>query len=66
MPINNSVTRNFVINYLYNVIIRPFQRINLTPVTTKEISDIIKSLKLKNSHGYDEIPVPEQEIGGPN
>jgi hypothetical protein len=28
----------------------------MTPVTNKEIKDIIKSLKWKNSHGYDEIP----------
>jgi hypothetical protein len=28
----------------------------LTPVTANEIKNIIKSLKLKNSHVYDEIP----------
>jgi hypothetical protein len=28
----------------------------MTPVTNKEIKDIIKSLKWKNSQGYDEIP----------
>jgi len=28
----------------------------MTPVTANEIRNIIKSLKLKNSHGYDEIP----------
>jgi hypothetical protein len=28
----------------------------MTPVTNKEIKDIIKSLKWKSSHGYDEIP----------
>jgi hypothetical protein len=65
MPINNSVARNFVINYLYKVFIRPFPRINLTPVTTKGISDIFKSLKLKNSHGYDEIKVRILKISLP-
>jgi len=57
MPVNNSMTMNIAINYLYKVFIRPFPHIKLTPVTTKEISEIIKSLKWKNSHGYDEIPV---------
>jgi hypothetical protein len=30
--------------------------IKLTPVSTREFSEIIKSLKWKNSHGYD-IPI---------
>jgi len=28
----------------------------MTPVTANEIKNIIKSLKLKKSYGYDEIP----------
>jgi len=35
---------------------KSFPQIHLTPVTANEIKNIIKSLKLKNSHGYDEIP----------
>jgi hypothetical protein len=35
---------------------KPFLRIHLTPVTAKDIKNIIKSLKMKNSYGYDEIP----------
>jgi hypothetical protein len=35
---------------------KPFPRIHLTPVTANEIKNIIKSLKLKNSYGYNEIP----------
>ena len=34
---------------------KSFPWIHLTPVTANEIKNIIKSLKLKNSHGYDEI-----------
>jgi hypothetical protein len=45
MPVNNSVTMNLALNYLYKVFISPFPDIKLTPVTTKEISEIIKSLK---------------------
>ena len=35
---------------------KSFPRIHWTLVTANEIKNIIKSLKLKNSHGYDEIP----------
>ena len=44
------------LNYLKQVFIRPFPRINLTPATAKEITEIVKSFKSTNSHGYDEIP----------
>ena len=65
MPVNNSVTMNLALNYLYKVFIRPFPHIKWTPVTTKEISEIIKSLKWKNSHGYDEIRVRILKISLP-
>jgi hypothetical protein len=61
MPVNNSVIMNLAINYLYKVFIRLFPHTKLTPVTTKDISEIIKSLKWKNSHGYDEISVRIQK-----
>lgn len=38
------------------MILKYFPQIHLTPVTAKEIKNIIKSLKMKNSYGYDEIP----------
>ena len=44
------------LNYLKQIFARPLPRINLTPTTTKEITEIVKSLKSTNSHGYDEIP----------
>jgi hypothetical protein len=47
------------LTYLKQVFLRPFSRINLTPTTTKEITEIINSLKSTNSHGYDEIPIKE-------
>jgi hypothetical protein len=43
------------LNYLKQIFTRPYPSINLTPKTAKEITDIVKSLKSKNSHGYDEI-----------
>jgi hypothetical protein len=45
------------LNYLHQVFIRPFPNIKLTPVSTKEVGEKIKSLKWKNSHGHDEIPI---------
>ena len=56
MSVNNSMTMNAALNYIYQVFTRPFPHIKLTPVSTREISEIIKSLKWKNAHGYDEIP----------
>jgi len=49
--VNNSVytpsTPNNVcpLNYLKQIFARPFPRINLTPTTTKEITEIVKLLK---------------------
>jgi hypothetical protein len=48
--VSNSLT------YLYEVYKQPFPNINMSPVTSREIKDIIKSLKWKNSKGYDDIP----------
>ena len=55
---------NSALNYLYQVFIRPFPNIKLTPVTTTEITEI-KSLKWKNSHGYDEISIRILKISLP-
>ena len=65
MSVNNSMTTNSALSYLYQVFTRPFPHIKLTPVSTKEISEIIKSLKWKNSHGYDEIPQKSLKISLP-
>ena len=54
MFVIDSMTMNFALIYLYQVFTRPFPHIQLTPVSTKEISEIIKFLKWKSSHGYDE------------
>jgi exonuclease III/uncharacterized protein YutD len=56
-PRNNIATTDPALNYLQNNFVKPFPSIQLAPVTTTEMKDIIKSLKWKNSHGYDEIPI---------
>jgi hypothetical protein len=53
---NNEELENNSINYLHRIFSNPFPIITFEN-TTKEIKDIIKSLKSKNSFGYDEIPV---------
>jgi hypothetical protein len=65
MSVNNSMTVNSALNYLYQVFTRPFPHIKLTPISTREISEIIKSLKWKNSHGYEEIPIEILKISLP-
>jgi hypothetical protein len=71
MSANNSKNINVASNaahpltYLYQVSIRPFPNIKLTPVSTKEVSEIIKSFKWKNSHGYDETPLKILKISLP-
>ena len=71
MSANNSTNINVASNaahplsYLYQVFSRPFPNIKLTPVSTKEVSEVIKSPKWKNSHGYDEIPIKILKISLP-
>ena len=57
MNVNVASNGAHPLSYLHQVFIRPFPNIKLTPVSTKEVREIIKSLKWKNSHGYDEIPI---------
>jgi len=57
MDFNDTSNAVHPLNYLHHEFIRPFPNIKLTLVSTKEVSEIIKSLKWKNSHGYDEIPI---------
>jgi hypothetical protein len=55
---NNNYTNtqlNNPINYLLNSFIRPVTDISLQYASTHEIGKIIKSLKTKNTAGYDEI-----------
>ena len=50
--LNNTST---TLDNLKLIFPKSFPRIYMTPVTANEIRNIIKSLKLKNSHGYDEV-----------
>ena len=43
------------ISYLSRAFNQPFPPVNLKCVSSQEIEDIKKSLKTKNSHGYEEI-----------
>jgi hypothetical protein len=66
-PTNTNTTPNVAhpLSYLYQVLTKPFPSIKLTPVSTQDITEIIKSLKWTNSHGYDEIPIKILNINLP-
>jgi hypothetical protein len=54
---NGSIANGHeAIKFLTKSFKRPFPNIKMTPVTNKEVKDIVKSLKWKSSYGYDEIP----------
>jgi len=63
--VNFSTNDAYPLNYLYQVFTSQFPSIKITPVTSKEIREIIKSLKWKNSHGYDEISMKILKISLP-
>jgi hypothetical protein len=54
---NSNKERNFITAKLLltQSFRNPFPTLKLSPVSTKEIKNIIRSIETKNSHGYDEI-----------
>jgi hypothetical protein len=62
---NTSKNSNNLVNYLFQVYKRPFHKVKINDSTTKEIAEIITSLKTKNSHGYDEISVEVLKASSP-
>jgi hypothetical protein len=53
------------LEYLVHEFQQPFPSIKFKPVTEKEIYDIKKNLKWKNSCGYDEVPPKLAELSMP-
>ena len=53
--VNASHNHENPISYLSRAFHQPFPTINIKCVSSKEIEDVTKSLKIKNSHGYDVI-----------
>jgi len=53
------------LHYLTQSFKNPFPNINLKSVSTKEIKNIIKSLKPKNSSGYDGLSTKLLKISSP-
>jgi Notch-like protein len=62
---NNSITSNKPLHYLRQAFNNLFRSIKYHVVTTSEIAEIIKFLKLKGSHGYDEIPAKILKFSSP-
>jgi len=65
--INNGInpTKDNPINYLYKYYNKPFPMIQWQYVSTYEIKNIIKSLKSKNTCGYDEISNRVMKLSSP-
>jgi len=65
--INNVInqTKDNPINYLYKYYNKPFPMIQWQYVSTYEIKNIIKSLKSKNTCGYDEISNRVMKLSSP-
>ena len=53
--LNSVVSENNPPNYLYDVFKKPIPSIKLKFVSPKEIEDVVRSLKTKDSHSYDWI-----------
>jgi Notch-like protein len=53
------------IKYLLETFKIPFPKIKLKSLSTKEVENIIKSLKPKNSYGYDEISTKVLRMSSP-
>jgi hypothetical protein len=51
----SGVSENNPLNHLYNVFKQPIPSIKLEFVSPKEIEDVVSSLKIKESRGYDKI-----------
>jgi hypothetical protein len=59
-----SYTNNYF-NYLLQAFTSTFPKIECNHTSTKEIENIIKSLKPKNSHGHDGISAKILKISSP-
>jgi len=62
---DNTSNNPTAINNLFSVYKETFPQIQMAPITTKEIKDIIKSLPSETSSGYDEIPLKILKISMP-
>jgi Notch-like protein len=68
---NSCITSGSILNkdnffhYLSSVSIGPINNLKYESVTSKEMKDIIKSLKNKKSYGYDEISMKILKLSMP-
>jgi len=51
----NRISNRSQLIYLHNAFKQPFANIKLKHTTTEAVETIIKSLKARNSRGYDDI-----------
>jgi Notch-like protein len=65
ITLGTTLNKDKFFHYLSSLSIRPTKNFKQKPVTSKEIKDIIKSLKNKNSYGYDEIAMKILKLSMP-
>jgi hypothetical protein len=56
----NSISNSLMFtptHYFHQAFPNPFPNMKIKPLSTKEVENVIKSLKLKNSFGYDGVSV---------
>jgi hypothetical protein len=62
---NNPITNNKLLDYLRQVADQSYPRIKYNPVTTLQLAEIIKPLKTKGLHVYDEISIKILKFNSP-
>ena len=55
LKLNKPSNHAYPLHYLSRAFNHPFPPINIKYVSTTELDNIAKTLKIKHSHGYDEI-----------
>jgi hypothetical protein len=62
---NNPITNNSPLDYLQQVADHSYPRITYHPVTIGELAEVIKPLKTKGSHRYDEMSIKLLKLCSP-
>jgi hypothetical protein len=62
---NRHMINNSSLQFMSEMFKMTYPNIKCKPTLTKEIQNMIKSLKTKNSHGYDEISTKLLKISCP-
>jgi hypothetical protein len=65
MDINDIIKDGNHIDFMNHAFTHPYPNMNCSCSTSKEIEEIVKSLKTRNSYGYDEISLMILKVCSP-